>query len=141
MNSLLATPHSTILENAISASSLRHKVISDNIANVNTPEFKRSEVDFEGFLREAMNPTKKKLAMTTTNEKHLTGNTTVVAPTAVTAKTRLVAENSFRTDGNNVDIDIEMANMAKNTIYYNASVQQLNRYYSSLKTAINGGRG
>lgn len=141
MNSLLATPRSTILENAISASSLRHKVISDNIANVNTPEFKRSEVEFEGLLREAMNPTKKKLPMTMTNEKHITGNATITSPTTVTAKTRLVAENSFRTDGNNVDIDIEMANMAKNTIYYNAAVQQLNRYYSGLKTAINGGRG
>lgn len=120
---------------ALSASSLRHKVLSNNIANVNTPGFKRSDVVFEDKLAAAMggNP---RLSMTRTNEKHLPGrnDSADLSPTIFTDTT-----TSLRTDGSNVDIDAEMAGVAKNTLYYEAVAQQLSRYFTNLKSAIRGG--
>jgi flagellar basal-body rod protein FlgB len=137
VNILSSSPHAALLEQAISAASIRHKVIADNIANVNTPGFKRSEVRFEDALREEMDSPKQKLPMLITHEHHI-GQT--VRSGVPSPQIRTVTENSFRTDGNNVDIDVEMANMAKNTIYYDATVQQISRYYSSIKSAIKEGR-
>lgn len=135
MTSLLSSPHAALLEQAISAASVRHKVIADNIANVNTPGFKRSEVRFEDVLRETME-SNTKLAMSSTNKKHIVQS----APVSTAPQIHVLNENSVRSDGNNVDIEVEMANMAKNTIYYDASIQQLNRYFTTIKSAINEGR-
>ena len=137
MKSLLTTPHAAMLENAISTASLRHKVTANNVANVNTPNFKRSEVPFEDVLREESDRLTKKLSMTVTHERHMAKSTQTET---ISSQIHQVSENSSRTDGNNVDIEIEMATMAKNTIYYDASVQQLSRYFSTLKSAIKEGR-
>ncbi|HMM21552.1 MAG TPA: flagellar basal body rod protein FlgB [Selenomonadales bacterium] len=135
VKSILSSPQETILERAMSASALRHKVISNNIANVNTPLFKKSDVSFEDQLAEALAPAEP--AMTRTHAKHLTGSkhSGGFEPVITTDTT-----TSLRTDDNNVDIDAEMANMAKNTIYYDAVAQQLGRYFSGLKSVINEGR-
>lgn len=133
IQSILGSSQAYVLEKALSASSLRQKTISNNIANVNTPNFKRSEVVFEDILQQKMSGTQ--LALAQTNEKHISTQSQSVVPSI-----NLVADNSFRTDGNNVDIDAEMANMAKNSIYYDALAQQLSRYFTSIKSAINEGR-
>jgi flagellar basal-body rod protein FlgB len=135
-NSIFSSARVAILQQALSASALRHKVISNNIANVNTPGFKRSDVDFESLLNEALN-SKGQLQMMRTNPRHMpmSENTLPAATVQVDDST------SMRTDGNNVDIDVEMANLAKNTIYYDAISQQLSTYFSDIKTAINGGGG
>lgn len=136
LKSMLSSPQVTILEKAISAASLRHKVISNNIANINTPGFKRSDAVFEENLRQALENNKKGLPLVTTHERHLG------KPVANDSFTRIhtIRENSYRTDGNNVDIDVEMANMAKNSIYHDATVQQISRHFSAVKSAINEGR-
>ena len=141
LNSLLQSTQVSILEKALSAASLRHKVISNNIANVNTPKFKKSEVSFEDRLATAMDSqnTSASSLLARTHERHLpiqskTANLNV-EPTVNTITT-----NSFRTDDNNVDIDGEMAGLAKNNIYYNAVADRINKYFSNIKTVINGGR-
>lgn len=132
VKSILSSPQETVLEQALGAASLRHKVIANNIANVNTPDFKRSEVVFEDKLAAAM--AGNKLALTRTRAGHLPARRDEPGPAVVTDTT-----TSLRTDGNNVDIDAEMANTAKNQIYYNAVAQMLGRYYANLKSAIKGG--
>jgi len=135
LKSISASPHAAILEQALNSASFRHKVISNNIANINTPGFKKSEVPFEQQLENVLEATDQKLSRT--HERHLSvRNKNELAPTA-----RTLANYSLRTDGNNVDIDIEMAELAKNNIYYDAVAQQLSRYFSNIKSAINGGRG
>jgi flagellar basal-body rod protein FlgB len=133
VKSILSSPQESVLEQALGAAALRHKVIANNIANVNTPGFKKSDVVFEEKLAEAM--AGKKATMTRTHAKHLPGRQgDAFAPSVVTD-----TKTSLRTDGNNVDIDAEMANVAKNTIYYNAVAQQLGSYFANLKSAIRGG--
>lgn len=135
LNSITEPTQAAVLEKGIYASSLRHKVLSNNIANVNTPKFKRSDVSFEGYLQSSLADNGKKLPLARTNEKHLnaSGGFTALSVNAQSAY-------SIRTDGNNVDIDSEMAEMAKNTIYYDAVTQQLSRYYSGIKNAIREGK-
>ena len=122
----------TQLESALSASGLRHKVISNNIANVNTPGFKRSEVSFEGELTRALS-NQSNLGLNRTNEKHFSGSTTYSGP-----RTQTSAETTMRTDGNNVDIDAEMAAMTKNNLYYNTVAHSIKKYYNNIQTAIRG---
>lgn len=132
VKSILSTTQETILQNALSASATRHKLISNNIANVNTPRFKRSDLAFEDVLGETMTEAQSQLSRT--NARHLEGRPTGgFGPQIVTDNT-----TSTRTDDNNVDIDIEMANMAKNTLYYQAVAQTLGKYYSDLLSAIKG---
>jgi flagellar basal-body rod protein FlgB len=135
LKALLSSPKVSVLEQSLAAASLRHKVISNNIANVNTPGFKKSEVAFESMLQSAIGGSQ--LLMTSTNEKHIQ---TVRSPLQVTPTINTITDTSMRTDGNNVDVDIEMAELAKNNIYYNAVAQQLGQHFSGLKNVINGGR-
>jgi flagellar basal-body rod protein FlgB len=133
VKSILSSPQETVLEHALGAAALRHKVIANNIANVNTPGFKKSDVVFEDKLAEAM--AGKRLPLARTHAGHLPGRPgDPFTPTVVTDTT-----TSLRTDGNNVDIDAEMANVAKNTLYYEAVASQLARYFNNLKAVIRGG--
>jgi len=134
LNSILSSPRVTVLEQALSASSLRQKIISNNISNVNTPGYKKSEVLFEDMLQSVM--TSDKLPMLQTNVRHLP----LQQANIPTPKVNVIGNTSIRTDGNNVDIDVEMANLAKNSIYYSAVVQQLSSYFSGIKSAIKEGR-
>ena len=134
LNSLVSSPRVAVLEQAIAASSLRQKTISNNIANVNTPGYKKSEVLFEEMLQSAMNGDK--LPMLQTNSRHLPLKQGMIP----TPKLNVLSNSSIRTDGNNVDIDIEMASLAKNSIYYNAVVQQISNYFTGIKSAIKEGR-
>ena len=136
LDSIVSSPYQKVMERALTASALRNQLISNNIANVNTPGFKRSDVDFEGVLAQSLE-NKRKSPLTTTNVQHFSGSGNIesIAPAILTSN-----ETTMRLDGNNVDIDIEMASIAKNTIYYNAIAQQLNRYFSNIKAVIKEGK-
>ncbi|MGI6683981.1 MAG: flagellar basal body rod protein FlgB [Bacillota bacterium] len=108
------------LENALDVTSLRNKVLANNIANIDTPNFKRSDVNFQAVLGELMEKDQG-LALKRTSPKHLTGNQ-FSGPLLVQDHS-----TSYRNDDNNVDIDLEMTRLAENTLQYNA----LARIYSS----------
>ncbi|MBU2702019.1 flagellar basal-body rod protein FlgB [Sporomusaceae bacterium BoRhaA] len=135
LDSILSSAPANILEKALSSSALRQQVISNNIANVNTPGFKRSTVSFEDKLQQAMNQTQ--LPLVRTHQNHLAAEKFEgsMEPSVVVDNT-----TSMRVDGNNVDIDKEMASLAKNSIYYSAVAQQMNKYYGILKSAIREGK-
>ncbi|MBP2629411.1 MAG: flagellar basal-body rod protein FlgB [Firmicutes bacterium] len=132
------SPLVNVLSQALNASNMRNNVISNNIANVNTPGFKKSEVVFESLLAEQLTPSSKKLAMTRTQDKHFPMSSTEQG--VVTPKINMINNTTMRTDGNNVDIDTEMAGLAKNNIYYNAAVRQIGDYFTSMKSVIAGQR-
>lgn len=132
------------LEQAINAANLRHKAISNNIANVNTPGFKKSVVEFESLLAESLaapveDENERRLPLFKTHKNHLP-NEKDKEPVDLSPRLVTVDTTTMRTDGNNVDIDQEMAELAKNSIYYNANLRQLNGYLSTLKSALSGQR-
>ena len=96
----------------------RDKAIKKNIANVNTPNYKREVVSFEDQLKGKIND--RKLRMTTTNEKHIKNVSEDFNPIKTTDNS-----GAYRIDGNNVDIDVESGNMAKNNIMYDALAMQI----------------
>lgn len=128
----------TVLEKALDAGSLRQRVIAHNIANINTPGFKRSFVTFESQLKEALsNARDGEVTMLKGDPRHITGKTGLeqLEPRVVRDRT-----SSLRADGNNVDVDLEMTYLAMNTIKYNAVIQQLNDRLAKLRYVINEGR-
>jgi flagellar basal-body rod protein FlgB len=134
--SLLNTSSINLMERTLDASSLRQKVLSNNIANIDTVDFKRSDVSFADTLQDVLNGNT--LQGRTTNERHIPIGTTDVAdvhPSVVTD-----TSTSLRNDGNNVDIDSEMSNLASNQILYDAVTQQLNMSFGIMRYAISEGK-
>ena len=105
---------------------LRHKVIADNIANAETPGFTRSEVVFEEKLKQAFEA----------------GDEASISRRIrdVEGEIREDSTSPARPDGNNVSIDKEMAELAKNTLRYEALVQLLNLKAAMVRAAITEGR-
>ena len=127
-----------ILERSLDAASLRQKVLANNIANVDTPNFKRSDVSFDSALQEYLNDASPTLRGTVTDPRHIpigTPSFSQIQPQVIVEQTTTVNNN-----GNNVDIDSEMTQLATNQIKYNLLIQQLNAQFSKLRTAIQGGR-
>lgn len=135
LDQLLNAPVLDVLSRGLQAANLRNQAISNNVANVNTPNFKKSEVVFETLLAKQLQPEAKKLAMVRTQDKHLPLATDAKYPSA---QLQEVNTTSMRTDNNNVDIDAEMANLAKNNIYYNALVRQTGNFLMDVKSVIKG---
>ncbi|MGI6586789.1 MAG: flagellar basal body rod protein FlgB [Gracilibacteraceae bacterium] len=123
-----------MLEKALDAAWMRNEAISNNIANVNTPGFKKYYVRFEEYLNDAQ--AKFQISGAKKDEKFLP----IGKDRVISANPEIVQENftSMRRDGNNVDIDVEMAELAKNTIKYNALIAQISKEFSKIKLAING---
>lgn len=118
-----------LMGKALSGSWHKNSTIANNIANVNTPGYKRQTINFQEVLRNQMDMNQA-VKMNLTNPRHL--DTTGTNDFSV----ETINDTSYRVDDNNVDIDVENAEMAKNTIYYNAVVNQVNSQFSRLKTAF-----
>lgn len=125
------------LQGGLNASWLRNEVISNNIANVDTPGFKASHVKFEDLVAEAVNPEAGNLKMAVTDENHIpaAGSNAIdeIEPEVITDET-----TTTRLDGNNVNIDNEMVELAKNSINYYATVSKINSEFRKLNSAISG---
>ncbi len=130
---------SSILEKSLNASWTRNDIISQNLANVDTPQYKRKDVAFEEFLNDSMG--RSKLEGTVTDKRHIAINSKGKVDNVEPELVEDNSNSSMRIDGNNVDIDSEMANLAKNQIKYNALIQMLNGSYSKIKSVISEGRG
>ncbi len=115
------------LEKALDATWIRNDVISQNIANVDTPGYKRKTVQFEEFLNNEMRTGR--IAQGTSGA---TSNGIQITEDPV--------DSSYRSDGNNVDIENEMALLAANTIRYNTLIQKMNGDFQKLRSVITGGR-
>jgi len=124
------------MKKTLDADALRQRVIANNIANVNTPGFKRSEVSFTDQLKSALE--RKEVKLLTTSPRHFGGTVDFN-----NIQARVVTDNntSMRLSGNNVDMDQEMVNSAANEIHYQAVTDMLTRKYSGLINVITSGKG
>ncbi|HOO55948.1 MAG TPA: flagellar basal body rod protein FlgB [bacterium] len=122
---------------ALDAAALRQKTISNNIANVDTPHYKRSEVNFEDAFKQALEKNPRRLVGFKTDHQHFDINSHTdinsVQPTIWRQN-----DTFSRADDNNVDIDVEMAELAKNQLMFNALIEGLNRKMSEYKKVIKG---
>jgi len=135
LEQIFNSPMFDYMPRAMTAANMRQEVIANNIANVNTPNFRKSNLEFENLLAREIYGEEPdgKLKMARTHDKHLP-----YKPREFHAEPTIIQDNStvMRVDDNNVDIDIEMANLAKNQLYYNAIVTEFGGHVSLLKSAI-----
>ncbi|MGE5812321.1 MAG: flagellar basal body rod protein FlgB [Ignavibacteria bacterium] len=118
-----------LLENLINYCSLKNKIISKNIANVGTQNYKREDVEFKSMLIELNSSAK------VTNEKHIkTGP--AENPYYEVSKDK---EDEMLSGINNVDIDKEMAELAENTLLFKFASRKIGDYYRNIQNVIKGG--
>lgn len=135
---LTETSTLNLLAKGLGTSALRHKVISNNIANVNTPGFKRQVVSFEDEMAKVFDG-RPELTGKRTDDRHIpidNVNYMDVTPSVTTDRVHIM-----RNDRNNVDIDVEMADLSKNTMLYQIESTRLASMFSDLNDIITrGGR-
>jgi flagellar basal-body rod protein FlgB len=125
-----------LLEKSLDASSMRQRVIANNIANVDTPYFKRSEVSFESMLQKQMsNMTPLQGYRTDARHFNFGNSANQLSPQVIVDEGSIMNNNL-----NNVDMDTEMSSMAKNQLTYNTEIQQVTHEFRKLRSAITGGK-
>lgn len=122
-----------LIKKGLDATSERGRAISNNIANVNTAGYKAKRVVFEENLKSALDSSS--INLKTTNIRHINDGKSIENIKYETIQDK---SKSLRLDGNNVDIDLEMANLAANQILYNALVSQANSRIAMRRTVISG---
>lgn len=127
-----------LLRRAMDASLLRHQVIADNIANAETPYFKRSTVTFESQLQRALES--EETAQQTpqallTDKKHISFSNPMDYHD-VDPKIYVEQDTNIRNDKNNVDIEKEVTDSVENTLRYRALTDRLKMNYKMLNMVM-----
>lgn len=120
------------LEQGLNYSTAKGQAISQNIANVDTPNYKAKGVSFKEVFADVK---ANSLNAYKTDSKHIDFKKSVGQPGVYE-----YSNFRYRHDGNGVDMDKEQADLATNQIYYNALVDRLNGKFSTLQNVIKGGR-
>ena len=120
------------LEKSLAYSSAKNRTIANNIANVDTPNFKAEKVEFKNVLTDVVNG---KIENKRTHSKHFSFQENVDQPYVIKRNKNTM----YNHNGNNVDVDQEMAELAKNQIYYQAVVDRLNGKFSNIEKVLRGG--
>lgn len=156
---LITSLTTQVMNKALDGLSKRHQAIASNLANVDTPGYRRKDVSFEGTLMRAMTEAHESqtgqqqgsgstLKRPASNDESLPMKTTRPDHIPIPFSSSLkdfqpqITDNddlSYRNDGNSVDVETEMAQLAKNTQKYLAVSNLEGRSLKSLKSVINGG--
>ncbi len=118
-------------EQAVKFRALRNQVLSSNIANSDTPNYKARDIDFKSVLKGTQAT---QLPMTKTSQLHRDAWTTNRVGAVV--QYRIPMQPTL--DGNTVETDVEQAAFAENAVMYRASLSFLNGQINGLKYAIRG---
>ncbi len=127
-DSLFSDISSVTAKAALTGLSLKQQAISSNIANIDTPGYQAQTVNFQQALSRLVD-NNVLLPMKITNEAHLT-----TAESKPLLSTSLRPGGTLRADQNNVDIDVEMADMSEAGIQYQAISQAVSKKLLLLKT-------
>ena len=123
----------TSLEQALNYSSLKQKVISQNIANADTPNYKAQDVSFKEILQNELG---QNFTAYRTDARHIDFSDRSNANPEIVTRPNV----QYNNNGNSVDLDQEMSDLAKNQIYYDALVEQENNKFAALQNVIRGGK-
>ena len=120
-----------VLDKAADVSWTRETLITNDLANVNTPNYKRKDIDFKSALKSEL------------GKFQYNDNTSLDERIANTDLSRLnpavytdCANYSYRLDGNNVDVDTEQVELASEQIKYQALTRSITSEFERLRTVI-----
>ena len=117
-----------VLDRAADAAWQRNEAISNNIANVDTPGYKRQDVAFESVLQQALGNNRYE----SMDDKEANVNLSRLRGRAYVD----YANYSYRLDGNNVDIENENVMLAENQLKYQGLISSINQEFTNLKTVM-----
>jgi len=112
-----------LLESGIKAETLRQKAISNNVANLQTPGYRRLGVKFEQLLAKAME----------------SGDVGKINLDEIKASLYQPKNTALNPNGNDVNLEVEVGDMVKNSIRYRAFIKLLNKTYAQIDEAIKVG--
>lgn len=150
---LITSLTSQVMNKALDGLSKRHKAIASNLANADTPNYRRKDVSFEDSLAQALKETKQQeqsntrrqasndtaLPMLASRPGHFAIDQAFQSVNDVEPRMTESENIEFRNDGNAVDVESEMVQLARNTQKYLAISNLESRTMRSLKSVINGG--
>lgn len=120
------------LQTVLDLTTARQKLLTDNVANAETPGFRRKDIDFRGELKAALDGAQTNAAgMRATNARHI--GTQSGTHTPKVERTRVPAGENF-----SVSIDQEMAKVAENQIEYNVAAKMVKDKFDALRKVIRG---
>jgi flagellar basal-body rod protein FlgB len=123
-----------VMHMSLNAATMRNDVLNNNIANVTTPNYKRQDITFQAQLERALDSEKyqPEIELNTTDDRHIKAYKPIdyrsVTPNKITEFNTYQNNN-----GNSVDIDTEMLESAKNTMYYNEIAQRMSKEFNKLE--------
>jgi flagellar basal-body rod protein FlgB len=106
----------------------RQQAISDNLANIETPGYKSKSVSFEDQLQQQL------------AEQGRTKSQQIGGIDGVSPVTTVASDETYRADGNGVDLEKENLEMARTELNYMYSLQMVSDEFSRLRTVIDGGK-
>ncbi|MGN0506791.1 MAG: flagellar basal body rod protein FlgB [Lachnospiraceae bacterium] len=118
-----------VLNKAASASWKKNEIIANNLANVDTPDYKRKDLDFESLLADALSDS---------GTENLDSKVANLQLSSLNPKVYTEYSNlSYRYDGNNVDVDTETSYLADNQIKYYTLLNSMTQEFNRLKMVLN----
>ena len=121
-----------ISQKALGVSTLRKQVIANNIANVDTPHYKRHTLTFESELNRAIDSANRPAYPTKMKDTRHIPFFRARNPLEVEPKVHVEFDTNYRNDKNNVDIEKEIADEVKNTLYFSSVTQVVNNSFKRM---------
>lgn len=122
--------------------SARQRVLSQNLANADTPGYKRMDISFEGALADAVREERAKGGGSLGQDPRFAAIEARLRPTRDSGLDEPVSslegspQNTLRVDGSNVDPDQEMAELSANSLTYETVTGLLRKHLSTIRTAL-----
>jgi len=123
---------------AMRGASLRQTALAQNIANADTPGYKRVDVNFEGALADALEADRAEIARNRSAGQASSLGTHERALESVQPEITRDTASTIRVDGSNVDPDNEMSELAANQLSYNTVTALLDARFSQMRAVIAG---
>ncbi len=149
---LITSLTSQVINKALDGLSRRHEATSSNLANAETPGYQRRQVSFEGALDEAIQKAHQRnkppspqadndadLPMKVTSPMHFKIGTGASTVEEINPEIETTEDVQYKNDGNSVDLETEMAQLAKNTEHYIALTKFSGIRNRTLRSIINNG--
>ena len=127
-----------LLEKGLDVVSLRRKVLANNIANVDVPNFKKSDLSFEADLKrnfELQKKSEEEISLNISHPLHIKKHT-YHTPNAIEPQIHTDYNSIMRNDGNNVDMEEEVNKLVKNQLQYSLFVDRLNSHFRNYNNLL-----
>ena len=124
-----------LVEKALDIRSMKHNLVISNIANKDTPNYKAFDLAVEEEMQK-LKGAETTVTLKKTQKGHLPSNRESCPDVSITRTSKGLEQNL---DGNTVDIEREMTNLAENNLLYDAMAQIMRKKLQGLKVAIQGG--